>query len=237
MRLGFPREPEMFEMRVGFALGHVAPASFSKESLHEAVDVGCADVFCDVADFLESLVVMFLDGIGTAAEVREGMAVRGQREVDTADLTDSVEGVEEGLERIGEIRNATDMWRDRGQDMIARQECTGLGIMQADVIRGMARSVKYEPFSASQFDDVAVFDMVRDRGEEFAATEGGKVEPSQSLSDLASLRRALPRGRFRDSLESPKEVSQGVLCAATVTFEQFHVNGQIVDRRFAVMIV
>lgn len=224
-------------MCVGFALGHLAPAPFSKESLHEAVDVGGADVFGDVADFLESLVVMLLDGVRTTLEIREGMAVRGQRKLDTADLTDSIEGVEEGFERIGEVRNAADMRSDRGQDMIASQERAGLGIMQADVIGGMARRVKYEPFSAGQFDDIAVFDVVCDRWKEFAAPEGGEVEPSQSLSNLASLRWALPGGRRGDPLEGAKEVSQRVLCAATVALEQLHVNGQIVDRRFAVMIV
>ena len=100
----------------------------------------------DVADFLEPFVVMLLDGVRTAPEVREGMAMRGQREVDTVDLTDSIEGVEEGLERIGEVRNSTDMRGDRGQYMIARQERTGLGIVQADMIDGMPRRVKYEPF-------------------------------------------------------------------------------------------
>ena len=82
-----------------------------------------------------------------------------------------------------------------------------------------------------------MFDVVRDRRQKFTATQGGEVEPSQSLSDLASFRRALPRGRRRDAFEGAKKVPQRALRTSTVALEQLHVNGEIVDRRFAVMIV
>lgn len=227
----------MLEMGVGFTLGHLAPTAFLEESLHEAVDVRGADILRDVANFLESLVVMLLDGDRAAIEIREGMPMRGQSEIDAVDLTHPVERIEEGLEWVGEVRNSSDMRCDGGQDMIAGQERARFGIVQTDVIGGMAGCVEYEPFPAGQFDDVAVFDMVRNGREEFAATDGGEIEPSQSLSNFASFRSAFPRSRRRDAFEGAKEIAYRVLCTTPVAFEQFHVNGQIVDRRFAVMIV
>lgn len=176
----------MLEMGVGLTLGHLAPTAFLKESLHEAVDVGGADILRDVANFIESFVVMFLDGDRAATEVREGMTMRGQSEVDAVDLAHPVERIEEGLEWVGEVGNPSDMRRDGGQNMIAGQERTGFGIMQTDVIGGMAGCVEYEPFASSQFDHIAVFDMVCDGREEFTATNGGEIEPSQSLANFAS---------------------------------------------------
>lgn len=209
----------MLEMGVGLTLGHLAPTAFFEESLHEAVDVGGADILRDIANFLESIVVMLLDGDRAAIEIREGMPMRGQSEINAVDLTHSVERIEEGLEWVGEIRNPSDMRRDGGQNMIAGQERARFGIVQADVIGSMAGCVEYEPFAASQFDDVAVFDMVRDGREEFAATDGGEIEPSQSLSNFTSLRSAFPRGRRRDALERAKEIAYGVLCTTPVAFE------------------
>ena len=106
-------------MCIGFALGHLAPASLSKESLHEAVDVSGSNLFCNIADFIESLVVMFLDRLGASLEIREGMTVRGKREFDAADFTNAIERIKERLEWIGQIGDAADMRRDRGQDVIA----------------------------------------------------------------------------------------------------------------------
>ena len=84
----------MFEVGVGFTLRHVSPAAFAKESLHEAVDVGGSDVLGDIAEFIETFMVMGLDGGCAALEVSEGVSMRGEGELDAADFTDPVKRIE-----------------------------------------------------------------------------------------------------------------------------------------------
>lgn len=129
------------------------------------------------------------------------------------------------------------MRRDRGQHVIARQEGPGLGIVEADVIGGMARRVQDKPFASGEFDHVAMLDVMRDGGKKFAATDGGKIEPPQALSQFGSLRRPFPGRRRRDALERTEKIAQGVLSTAAVALQHFHVDRKVVDRRFAVVIV
>jgi len=91
MGLGLTLEPKMLEMRVGFTLGHLTPAAFAEEPLHEGVDVRSPDVLRNRADFLEAIVMMFLDRVRAPLQILEGVAMGGQRKIHVTDLADSVE--------------------------------------------------------------------------------------------------------------------------------------------------
>lgn len=237
MGFRFAREAKMFEMRVGFALGHVPPTAFAKQSLHETVDVGGPDLLCDLADFVEAFVVMFLDRRRTTLEILEGMTVGGQGQLDAADLADPIKRVEEGFQRIGEVGNAADVGRDRRQHVIPCQKCAGLWIVQADMVRRVTGRMEHEPFTAGEFDHIPMFDMMRDRGQELPSAEGREAEPSQSVADFGAFGTRLPGRRRRDALERTEEISHGILRMPSIALEQFHVDRQIVDGGLAVMIV
>ena len=57
------------------------------------------------------------------------MAVGRKGQIDAIDLADPIKGIEKGLEGIGQVRHAADMWRDRRQDVVSREERAGLWIM------------------------------------------------------------------------------------------------------------
>jgi len=108
--------------------------------------------------------------------------------------------------------------------------------METDVIRSVAGRVKREPLTAREFDDISMLDVMRDGREEFAAADGCEVEPAQPMSYLSSFRGALPRCRGRNALQGTEEIAHRIQSTTAVALQQFHVNTQIVDRSFAVVI-
>ena len=227
----------MLEMCVGLALRHVAPAALSKQALHEGVDVGATELGGDRADLVEALVVMGLDRLGPTLEILEGMAVGGQGELHVADLADAIERVEERLQRIRQIRDTSDMRRDRGQHVVAREKRAGVGIVETDMIRRMARRVLHEPLAAGELQHVAMLDVVRDLRKETTPPDRREGEPAQPLANRGAIAGALPRGGCRDPLDRAQDVAHRILGPAPVALEQLHVDREVVDRGFAVVIV
>ena len=126
---------------------------------------------------------------------------------------------------------------DRGQDVIAGKKCAGLRVMQTNMIGGMAGRMQHEPFPSRELDDVAMLDVMCHVRQEFAATDGRKTQPAQALTKVCPLAWTLPGRGGGDALEDAKEIPNGVLCPPPITFEHLHMNRQVVDRGFAVVII
>ena len=77
LALRFARVPQVLQVRVGLALGHVAPAALFEQPLHEGIDVGDSDVVRDLPELFEALMVMGLDRLGAALQILEGVVVGG----------------------------------------------------------------------------------------------------------------------------------------------------------------
>ena len=97
--------------------------------------------------------------------------------------------------------------------------------------------MKNEPFTTREFDDVAMFDVMRHGREEFAATDGRETQPAQPMSKFRALGRSLPRRWGRDAFERAEKIVKRVLRSSPIAFELFHVDREVVHGGFAVMIV
>ena len=177
-----------------------------------------------------------LDRLGALLQVREGMAVGGQGELHVLDLADAVERVEEGFQRVGQVRDASDMRRDRRQHVISRHEGAGFGIVEADVVGRVAGGVLHEPLAASQSEHVAMLDVMGHGGEERAASDRRHREPAKPLAKRRAIGRTFPRGRRRQPLERGEQVEERILGAPAILLEQLHVGAEVVDRELVMRV-
>ena len=65
----------------------------------------------------------------------------GQHPLDSGDLRDAIERVEERSERIARAADARDMRRDTWQHVVASDEDPRLGIVKAEMVHGVAGRV------------------------------------------------------------------------------------------------
>ena len=121
--------------------------------------------------------------------------------------------------------------------MITRQKGTAVGVVQADVVRGVARCMQHEPFATCQREYIAVLDMLGDLRQETTSSEGRVAEPSQAFPDRGAVPGPLPRGWRRDPLQRGEDIADRVSGSAAISFELLHMRREIVNRSFAVVIV
>lgn len=120
--------------------------------------------------------------------------------------------------------------------MIAREERPRLGVMQTNMVRRMPGRVLDEPFTAGEFDDVTMFDVMRHGRHEFASADGCGRKPARAVPKIGTFLRPFPGSRCRDSLQGAKDIAQRILRAPAIALEEFHVDRQIVDGCFGVMV-
>ena len=141
----------MLEVSERLTLGHHAPMLLGEQFVRERNHVRRPERLGHFVQLLHAFEVMFLDRVDAAGHVGERMAVRRKTETDIVERADEIEGREVGVERIP-LRGAGDVWSDRWQHVIARQQDTVLRVVQAQVIERMSGRVQHPPLSAGQGD-------------------------------------------------------------------------------------
>lgn len=80
---GLASDAEVFEVGVGFALGHRTPRTFAEEKLHVVIHgAGAADFGRCIGESSEAFSVMLDDAVASLRQFYEGMTVRRQHVFD-----------------------------------------------------------------------------------------------------------------------------------------------------------
>ena len=100
---------------------------------------------------------MVLDDVfGPSAEIGERVTVSRQRYRHIGNVGHSPQRLEEQGERVAVRRQTADVRCDRWQHMVAGEHHAELGVVQAQVVEGVARGVDRDPLATGELDGLAV---------------------------------------------------------------------------------
>ena len=150
--LGAARDAQVLQVCVGLALGHRAPAARLEQLLARTpARWRSARARGEIARTRSSRSSWWrLIARVRAGRSSKGWPCAGSTCRDVRDLRDAIERVEERRQRVGRRRDARDVRRDGRQHVVARQQDALGGIVQADVIRGVAGRVHDEPLAIGE---------------------------------------------------------------------------------------
>ena len=146
--------------------------------------------------------MVLLDLAAPAGEIREGMAVGREREGDALEGRDPVEAGEELGQRIGAGDQARDVRGDRRQHVVAGEEDTIGGRVEAEVVVGVTRRVHGHPLAPAERDDV----LVDDPPARLWRPHPSATEQAHGLERHPALHRRLERSPAPRLLDRPRSV-------------------------------
>jgi hypothetical protein len=115
----------------------------------EVNDTGPPGNLAKPQQLLESVLVMDLDLRSAARKVAEGLAVGREHSLDVGKCGKAIKRLEILSQWV--IRDdARNVWSDRRQHLVAREEYSALFVVEAKVIVGMSRGKKADPLPATQ---------------------------------------------------------------------------------------
>ena len=145
-------------MGEGLALGHHPPVLAGEDLVGEGLHRRRPDRHRCRGELLHALLVVLLDRRHPPGDVGEGVAVGGQPEAHAVERGDEVEGLDVAVQRVGAVAHPRDVGRDRRQDVVARDEQPVLGVVEAQMVDGVARGVDAHPLAPGQGDPLGVPD-------------------------------------------------------------------------------
>jgi len=93
-----------------------------------------------------------------AGDVVERMPVRREPEAHPVERGDEVEGLQVGPQRVGAVPDPGHVGRDGGQHVITGEQDTVLGVVEAEVVDGVARGVDRHELPSRELQALAVHD-------------------------------------------------------------------------------